>query len=129
MNYIPLAIWQSETMTVPEACIMAVVGILVVLTELALLALCITILSKIIASFTNKKKAAEPAEEADVPAAPVAAQPAAQPAAPVYRADNSPGLINVDEPTAACVMAIVSNRSGIPLERLRFKSIKLLEDK
>ncbi len=112
-------------MTVPEALGTAVVGILVVLAELALLALFITILSKIIGAFTKKKKAAQPVEEAAVPAA----QPAVQPAAQAVRADDSPNLINVDEPTAACIMAIVSNRSGIPLERLRFRSIKLLEDK
>ncbi len=126
MNHITLAIWQGESMTVPEALGTAVVGILVVLAELALLALFITILSKIIGAFTKKKKAAEPAEEA---AAPAAVQPAAQPAVQAVRADDSPNLINVDEPTAACIMAIVSNRSGIPLERLRFRSIKLLEDK
>ena len=32
-------------------------------------------------------------------------------------------LHNVDEPTAAMIMAIVSDNSGIPLEELRFKSI------
>ena len=125
MNHITLAIWQGEGMTVPEALGTAVVGILVVLAELALLALFITILSKIIGAFTNKKKAAEPAVEAAAPAV----QPAAQPAVQAVRTDNSPNLINVDEPTAACIMAIVSDRSGIPLERLRFRSIKLLEDK
>ncbi len=33
-------------------------------------------------------------------------------------------LQNVDEPTAAMIMAIVSEESGIPLEELCFKSIK-----
>lgn len=33
-------------------------------------------------------------------------------------------LQNVDEPTAAMIMAIVSEESGIPLEELRFKSIR-----
>lgn len=33
-------------------------------------------------------------------------------------------LRNVDEPTAAMIMAIVSEESGIPLEELCFKSIK-----
>lgn len=32
-------------------------------------------------------------------------------------------LRNVDEPTAAMIMAIVSEESGIPLEELQFKSI------
>ncbi len=37
-------------------------------------------------------------------------------------------LIGTDEKTAAIVMAIVSDKSGIPLNRLSFKSIKLMED-
>ena len=41
----------------------------------------------------------------------------------------SAGTVNlkdVDEPTAAMIMAIVSDESGIPLEELCFKSIKLV---
>ncbi len=37
-------------------------------------------------------------------------------------------LVDTDEKTAAVIMAIVSNKSGIPLERLQFKSITLMED-
>ncbi|MDF2566919.1 MAG: hypothetical protein K0R90_375 [Oscillospiraceae bacterium] len=36
-------------------------------------------------------------------------------------------LKNVDEPTAAMIMAIVSDESGIPLSELCFKSIKLIQ--
>jgi len=36
-------------------------------------------------------------------------------------------LKGVDEATAAIIMAIVSDESGIPLERLIFRSIKLIE--
>lgn len=36
-------------------------------------------------------------------------------------------LKNVDEPTAAIIMAIVSDESGIPLSELCFKSIRLVE--
>ncbi len=38
-------------------------------------------------------------------------------------------LINTDEKTAAVIMALVSHNSGIPLNRLSFKSIRLMEDK
>ncbi|MEA4889165.1 MAG: OadG family transporter subunit [Clostridiaceae bacterium] len=37
-------------------------------------------------------------------------------------------LIGVDEPTAAMIMAIVSDESEIPLSELCFKSIKALPD-
>ncbi len=36
-------------------------------------------------------------------------------------------LIGVDEPTAAMIMAIVCEESGIPLEELRFKSIRAID--
>ena len=35
-------------------------------------------------------------------------------------------LIDVDEKTAACIMAIVSHETGIPLSELIFKKIKAL---
>lgn len=38
-------------------------------------------------------------------------------------------LYNIDEKTAAIVMAIVCNEIGIPANELVFKSIRLLEDK
>ncbi len=125
MKFITLAIWKGEGMTVPEALGTAVVGILVVLAELALLALFITALSKIIGVFTKKKKTAEPDGDEKAPAL----QASARTAEPMINTGNDPVLINTDESTAACIMAIVSDSSGIPLERLRFKSIKLLEDK
>lgn len=53
-----------------------------------------------------------------------------QDCAPVDETVNEPEmscgelkLYNVDEPTAAMIMAIVSDESGIPLEELCFKSI------
>ena len=52
--------------------------------------------------------------------------------APATAANVSTGtldLIDTDEKTAAVIMALVSNKSGIPLNRLSFKSIRLMEDK
>ena len=53
----------------------------------------------------------------------------AKSAAPAQEDDFSSGTLrlkDVDEPTAAMIMAIVSDESGIPLSELCFKSIKLL---
>ena len=65
--------------------------------------------------------------------APAAAKKAEAPAAvPVAAANISSGeleLVETDEKTAAVVMAIVSHQSGIPLNRLKFESIRLMEDK
>ena len=57
----------------------------------------------------------------------VTATPAAPAvSAPVY---TGPVLSGVEEKEAAVIMAVVSDKTGIPLERLKFESIKLLEDK
>ena len=70
-----------------------------------------------IAKAINSKKA--PALEAAKPAAAIAPAPAA---------NRNVELIGTDEKTAAVVMAVVSYRTDIPLNRLSFKSIKLMED-
>lgn len=95
--------------------IVALVGILIVLVELGILAVLIQGISKIVRALEGavSKKPAAPAAAAPAPAAPSAGVQ----------------LVGVDEPTAAVVMAIVSNESGIPLNRLSFKSIKITEDK
>ena len=102
----------------------AAVGILVVMFELAIIAVSIFLISKVVRTFV-KKEDSDSAESsassapAAVPApAPVPA-PAAAPAAP-----SGIELSGVDEPTAAVIMALVSNKSGIPLSNLRFRSIK-----
>ena len=73
-----------------------------------------------IAKAINSRKA--PAQTVE---APVAA-PAAAPASAVYA---GPVLTGVEEKQAAVIMAIVSDKTGIPLSRLKFHSIKLMEDK
>ena len=80
-------------------------------------------ISKIVRALEGavSKKSAAPAAAAPAPAA----APVAAPAAPSAGVQ----LVGVDEPTAAVIMAIVSNESGIPLNRLSFKSIKITEDK
>lgn len=67
------------------------------------------------------------------PAAPVADKQAASANAAASAAEGiSCGeldLVDTDEKTAAVIMALVSYKSGIPLNRLNFKSIRLMEDK
>ena len=67
----------------------------------------------------NGKAYAVTVEEGATAGAPVAAAPAAAPA-PVPQVK----LEGVSEVEAACVMAIVSHETGIPLDQLVFKSIK-----
>lgn len=76
-----------------------------------------------IAKAIASKKAPADTEAAVAPAAVSAPAPAVQ---SIY---TGPELVGVEEKEAAAIMAIVSDKTGIPLERLRFHSIKLMEDK
>ncbi|MGN1442860.1 MAG: OadG family protein [Acutalibacteraceae bacterium] len=114
----------SMKMGIGEALMTAVIGISTVLMILTIIAVLIMLVSKVIRLI--EAKTAKPAETG-APASPTAAPPAAVPL-PDTESQGELILENVDEPTAAVIMAIVSNKSGIPLNRLSFKSIKLLED-
>lgn len=98
-------------------------GIVIVFALLIILAILIMIISRIVRAgesiASNKKKKAE----APVAPAQVQAQTAGTPL-PDTLSQGSLVLEGVDEPTAAVIMAIVSDESGIPLNRLLFKSIK-----
>ena len=113
-------------MPLSDALATSLIGITTVICILAIIAILIILVSKVI-------RAIESAASKKVPVAPVAA--AATPSAPAgvpMPAGMNQGeleLINTDEKTAAVIMAIVSDKSGIPLNRLSFKSIKLVEDK
>ncbi|CDA88682.1 unknown [Ruminococcus sp. CAG:563] len=108
---------SNDAMDFGKAALVAVVGFITVIVILAIIALFI----KAIAAIFDKTSETAKAPAATTPAAPAA--PAAQPAQPGVE------LVGVDEPTAAVIMAIVSHQSGISLDRLAFKSIKLSEDK
>ncbi len=112
-------------MPLSDALTTSVIGIVTVMIILAVIAVLIILVSKVI-------RAVEGAASKKAPAAPVAATAtAAAPAGVPMPAGMNQGeleLINTDEKTAAVIMAIVSDKSGIPLNRLSFKSIKLVED-
>lgn len=101
-------------MTIPESSMVAVfcmAGVFVVL-----LSLCFIIkLFSFALEKAAKKRPPEPL-------------PSQQPAPAAQEEFSSGRLIlrRVDEPTAAMIMAIVSDESGIPLSELCFKSIKLV---
>lgn len=106
-------------MPITEALTIAVIGICVVMMILAIIAVLIILLSKVIRAIEKLIAKKTPA-----PAAPAAPQPV--PAAVVT--DREVELIGTDEKTAAVIMAIVSKNSDIPLERLSFKSIRLMDN-
>ena len=118
---IQLAVERGQHLSVPEMLMNAGIVILVVFGVLFLMYILISISGKIIQGITKVGAKEEPAKAA----------PAAAPAAPAAPEEEfsagSLKLKNCDEKTAAMIMAIVADDSGIPLEELVFKSIKLVE--
>ena len=111
-------------MPLTDALATSLIGITTVICILAIIALLIILVSKVI-------RAIEGAATKKAPATPAASPAASAPAGVPMPAGMNQGeleLINTDEKTAAIIMAIVSDKSGIPLNRLSFKSIKLVED-
>ncbi len=104
----------------------AVVGMCTVVCILMTIALLIKIVSKVINGMENKGKK-EDAVVVEAVTAPVAAAPVGDPL-PETESQGELTLIKTDEQTAAMIMAIVSDMSGIPLNKLCFHSIKLMED-
>ena len=104
-----------DPISVLDALMIALSGIVIVFLMLALLWGVIAVISRVMGAL--EKHTAHPASVGA--AAPAAAAPAAAPApAPQVK------LEGVSEVEAACVMAIVSHATGIPLDQLVFKSIK-----
>ena len=102
-----------DPLGVLDALMIAVSGFFIVFLMLAVLWGIIVIISRAVTALAGKEQ-----QSAAAPAAPAPA-PAPAPAAPAAVV-----LEGIDEMQAACVMAIVSHETGIPLDELVFKSIK-----
>ena len=112
MNNIPISIG--------EAAVNAVLGYGVVFFGLILLMCVVIIMGKVMVSRQAAKKAAEvaPAAAPAVAAAPAPSSPPAPGSAGEVK------LFDVPDKEAAMIMAIVADKTGKPLNELRFKSIK-----
>ena len=129
MNHpvVQLAVERGTHLTVPQMFMNAGIVILVVFGVLLLMYILISISGKIIEAITKAGKKEEPAK---APAAAPSAHAAPAVTAPEeIFSSGSLKLKNCDEKTAAMIMAIVADSTGIPLEELVFKSIKLVEKK
>ncbi|MCR4593780.1 MAG: OadG family protein [Clostridiales bacterium] len=106
-------------MTFKNAVIISLVGFLIVFVILSLLAVFVKIMGTVFLSAENRKKRQPKTVELTE-------------ADPVFNTLNlSRGdidLINVSEKDAAIIMAITSHKIGIPLNRLKFNSIRLMEE-
>ena len=113
----------QQQMGTTEMLMDAGIVILVVFGVLFIMYVLISLAGKILAS------AAKGNEKAEAKPAVAAAAPAAASAAEEEFSSGTLKLKGCDEKTAAMIMAIVADDTGIPLSELVFKSIKLVEKK
>lgn len=121
----------KQSISMAEALSVSVTGIIVVMIILALLAVIVVLLSKAIRIVESKARKKSKAEKQEAISTPVKAEkPQSIKGSPLPETQSigSLDLYKTDEKTAAIIMAIVSNESGIPLNRLQFNSIKLIEE-
>ncbi|MGN1419153.1 MAG: OadG family protein [Acutalibacteraceae bacterium] len=119
----------SIKMPLGQTVLTALLGIGTVLLILAVIAVLIMVVSKFVRLIEQKFSKEKPEEK--IPALNGETDDSSKvQKLPVNQSQGELTLIGTDEKTAAVIMALVSYQSGIPLNRLCFKSIKLLpEDK
>ncbi len=111
-----------ESMTIGESLLLSLVSMGTIMAVLLLIMGLIYLMSYLYREFTKRKKAKSGMPESATVAEPAAAQPAAP---------GSCGeltLVKCSERDAAMIMAIVANNMQEDLNRLRFRSIKLVDD-
>lgn len=109
-------------MSLPESIIVGLICIFIVFIVLASLFALVRILTAI---FNNVGKKKTEVQMVNTVAEPANAEVAME---VVQASSGELKLLNVDEKTAAMIMAIVSDESGIPLSELVFKSIKAVNE-
>lgn len=115
----------KEVLPMNEALLDAGIVILIVFAVLFIIFCLISISGAIFAAIDKSAKE----KVAAAPAAPVAQDTQAQAAEEEEFSSGTLKLKGCDEKTAAMIMAIVSDNTGIPLSELVFKSITLVEEK
>ena len=119
----------QDPLSILDALMVALSGFIIVFIMLAVLWGVIVVISRAVTGVENRTEAAAGTEPMPAPV-PAPTAPAA-PAAPVAvqyssapQAQPQVVLEGISDTEAACVMAIVSHETGIPLDQLVFKSIK-----
>lgn len=110
-----------ESIGVGEALLIALCGFVTVFLLLLFLIVIVTIVSRVIMAIEGKGKAA-----VETAPAPVKPEPVKKDEEPSKPWDGKLQLIDVDDETAACIMAIISDETDIPLDELQFRRIRAL---
>lgn len=116
-------------MTMSRALIISLIGFCIVFVILGILAVFVKAMGAGFdkAHAAKKAKLTVPADETPSFPNKTASAPAGFPL-PENTSAGECRLTGVSERDAAVIMALVSHNSGIPLNRLQFNSIKLMED-
>lgn len=125
----PLGVFERvfpDGMTTGRSLLISLVGFIIVFAVLGVIALFVKGMGAFFDAH-NKKADTDTNEKADSAAAAPSA-PAAPAASAASAAYTGPKLDGVTEAEAAVIMALVSHESDIPLNRLRFNSIKFKEE-
>lgn len=108
-----------QTLTLGQGVLISIYGFITVFIMLTLLMFIIQVLSKIVVEIETKNESKPQTSNIDS----------------VEHIESEPKefageikLIDVDEKTAACIMAIISDETKIPLDQLIFKSIRAIEE-
>ncbi len=123
MNYLSVfntIYGQNAEMTISRTLLISVVGFFIVFLILGILAIFVKIMGK---GFDAVNAKTEPIEMQKPKTDSFSGIPL-----PDNQSEGKLVLENVTEEEAAVIMAIVSDKSGIPLNRLKFNSIKLSEE-
>lgn len=117
-----------DAMNIPKALLVALVGFITVLVILSIIALFIKLIAFIFSGI-EKKTASKKVETVITPVEHKAAEAkSVSVTLPDNESQGNLELIGVDEATAAMLMALVSYKTEIPLNRLAFRSIKFVEE-
>lgn len=107
----------SSAMNFGDALRVSLVGFAIVFLVLGFLAAFVFCMGKVFEAIQKNKEKKAPAVAA-----------LSEESAAYTPADTGLNLVNTTEEEAAVIMAITSDMTKIPLNRLKFNSIKLLED-
>lgn len=108
-----------HTLTLGQGVLISIYGFLTVFMMLMVLMFIIKVLSKIVFALATKKESKPQTSNID-------SVQHVEPEPKEFTGEIK--LIDVDEKTAACIMAIISDETKIPLDQLIFKSIRAVEE-
>lgn len=115
---------DPNNLSAVDGIMIAISGFLTVFIMLILLICVVMVVSKVVGMVESAVTGQSAPAPAAAPAAPApAAEKTEEPSTPW---DGKLQLIDCDEKTAACIMAIISDETNIPLDELQFRRIKAL---